>query len=340
MSESSLTNVPTEAGKSNKEPTHPLLGFTPTDFNSFEEWLEKWNGTTRLAERLGLLHSLIEGGWWAKRELVSLFLEVADGYDHESNFVVHKEYDAYNRIAKSRKSIAEKAFAVLCLRFFKEGKEYGNPSWWWMLEDEILFNKVLWFLGRSENQRGLRDCCFGSTDAGKHQHEVFRVFTRKFVRLGWEFRSMSERHWDSSANEPVKKRLVAARPQFIDILCALGELNWLDGKELDAASLKKLTQMALEESVSLPPEKVFESGSYRKPRSLEEAILGGSVAARIVFLHRICEKERKRIKALYEESRRQQQDVDRQRELAKLKQQREALERKAEELAKTAAGKR
>lgn len=321
------------------EPKHPLMEFVPIVFNSFEEWLAKWNGTNYLAEKLGLLHSLTtKNGWWLESELVSLLLSVADGYANES-FVVDGSYNLYGgqpAEAESRKSIANKAFSVLCLKFFRKGKN-EEPLWWWMLEHEVLFQKVLWFL---RPRPGGLNCLYnrGSVwdSSSDHQQEIFRNFLRKFSRLGWDFHCPeSRRHWDEKAMDLAKQRLVATRPQLIDVLRELGELNWLNGRdmELDAESVKRLTEMALSDSLFLPPEKVSDGhNSLREPKDLEEAVLGGSVAAQIVLLHQIKENKRRCISILYEASVRQREDQQKAAELVDIEKERNELETRARSL--------
>jgi len=328
-----------ELGVEAVEAKHPLMEFVPIVFNSFEEWLAKWNGTNYLAEKLGLLHSLTtKNGWWLESELVSLLLSVADGYANES-FVVDRGYSLYGgqpTEAESRKSIANKAFSVLCLKFFRKGKN-NEPLWWWMFEYEVLFQKVLWFLRPSPG--GLKrlyncDCLRGSSS--DHRQEIFRNFLREFSRLGWDFRCPeSRRRWDEKTRDLAKQRLVAARPQLIDVLRELGELNWLNGRDmrLDAESVKRLTEMALSDSLFLPPEKVSDGfNSLREPKDLEEAVLGGSVAAQIVLLHQIKEDKRRRISVLYEASARQRQDQQKTAELTDIEKKKRELDVRARSL--------
>ncbi len=334
MSEELVAKEQVEVSKSVVNFKHPLLQFVPTDLKAFEEWLDKWD-TTNLAIKLGLLHSLtMEDGWWPQEpKLISLLLEVADGHASEHNFVIADEFDYNRHKARNRRLIARKAFSVLCLKFFKDAKEsWEKPLWWWILQNEELFQKVLWFLGRRENQYCLSCRDFSSSDPSTHQQGVFRTFVQKFAQLGWEFKSVDNRCWDSGVNDSVRKRLITARPQFIDLLCALRELDWLEGKELDSASLNRLTEMA-NENVYLPPVKVCASHSFRKPISLEEAVFGGSIPARILLLYRVYKKEQKRIDALYKESARQQREIVRQQELAKVEAQRKALDSRVKELA-------
>ena len=293
-----------------------------------------------MAEKLGLLHSLTsKNGWWSEEpELVSLLLSVADGCADES-FVDVRNYHLYGpqTEAESRRSIAKKAFSVLCLKFFRSSERNREPLWWWMLQHEVLFQKVLWFLRlRSGGSNRLCNCnciCDSSSD---HQQGIFRNFLREFSRLGWDFRCPeSRRRLDEKAKRLVKQRLVAARPQLIDVLSELGELNWLNGKdlELDVKSIEKLTEMALGNSLFLPPEKVSDGfNSLGEPKNLEQAVLGGSVAAQVVLLHQIKEKERRRINALYEASERRRQERQRATELDNIEKVKKELDERARSL--------
>lgn len=323
MNEETAGKVPTAVNDS-VEKKHPLLGFKPITFDYFDDWLLRWNNTDYLAEKLGLLHYLtMENCWWEDQFLVHLLLVFADGYNEESNFIVRRGFDQDSG-AKSRKSIAEKAFAVLCLKFFKGNVRNERPSWCWMLENEVLFKKVLWFLRPNDRGR-LHNYRCNMSGTSDHQQETFRVFLTEFAKLGWDW-SGFERRMDVRFDESIIKRLVASRPQLIDVLYELDKLDWLNGQELDEPSLKKLKEMALCSELSLPEIDVFRSRSYRKPATLEEAALGGSVAAEVILLHGVKEKERKRIDAIYQASRRKRQEEEQRRQLAELDGRRKKLD--------------
>ena len=173
---------------------HPLMTFVPTAY-SLEEWMAKWKETKKLGDLLGLLHLLTTGEaqwWWKEAELVSLLLDIANGYDGGYDFHDRQEYDYNNEIARNRQKISEKAFGVLCAKFFNGGaRDGGHPLWWWILEHDVLFQKVLWFL--RPDRKNYFDSSFYSDANIRHQQEMLREFMREFTRLGWKFSSMSER---------------------------------------------------------------------------------------------------------------------------------------------------
>jgi len=321
------------------EAKHPLMEFRPRSFDTFEAWLARWRETEYLAEKLGLLHVMMDDrSWWVMKEALLFLLSIADGYADDSNFVTSR-FESSSPSAKDRKKIAEKAFGVLCERFFKGDTRDNKHSWLWALTDEDLFNKILWFLRSGDfswtgNYRPIK------FDIHNHQQDIFRAFLKEFARLGWRTNNSHERQWgDDATRETVKSRLKAARPRLVEVLGALGELSWLNRQELDDASLKKLTEMAMADNHFFPSDNASSClEALRKPISLEEAVLGGSVAAQVVLLHGIREKERARINALFEESRRRLREQKRQRELASLTKKQGELAQRAEELAEGPEG--
>jgi len=309
---------------------HPLMEFFPGYFRSFDEWLGRWRETTILSEKLGLLHGIIENYLWEfSPELVCFLFDHADGYGSNLNF---KDGPESYKTAKNRQTIAIKAFTVLCLKFFKSPADSSKPPLWWKaVKDDILFQKVFWFLEVKDK----RNCCFRSDDIPARHRETFEAFLDAFARLGWRYKGLFYRYEDRSVPVEVERRIIAARPRFIEILDKIRALNWLNGREieLDKASIKKLTEIAMSENYFFPPSSVQDSDrTLRKPESLEEAALGGSMAAQIVVLNRICQEEVRRIENLFKRSLRRKREEDRQFELSKIERAKKELEDKAAEL--------
>ncbi|HRY31301.1 MAG TPA: hypothetical protein P5328_02855 [Candidatus Paceibacterota bacterium] len=319
---------------------HPLLDVNPINFESFTDWLVQWANAKSLVEMLGLLHGLTTyGHWFEESNVISFLLDLADGHDERDTFEDHREarwIGADRQVVSDRQKIAQKAFSILCLKFFRNSvREGGRQPWLWMLGDESLFKKVLWFF-RPDRIWRLRNCnslAHGSDDpAEKHQNEILRCFLEELAHQGWTFRSLGE-YGISDADRQIEQRLVATRPQFIDILKELRKLPWLlKQEELDPQSLKKLEEMAMSESVSLPLDCAGTGSNYRKPVNLREAVLGGSVAAQVLLLYKVMEKERQRILARYEKSEAERSERQRLAELAELEKERRELEQRESEL--------
>ncbi len=301
---------------------NPLLDSVPLVISSFDEWRTRWNGTDYLAERLGLLYYLTLEKKLLTEEAISFLLDLADGHNSSLNFAVLGERHDHSL---KRAKIARKAFEVLCLTFFKEDLDH-RVYWFRMLSEEALFQKVLWFLRLDDRYRLYNDP-HKSTES-THHDEVFRSFLETFAPLGW-----SSYYHDVRFDKSTIARLTAARPQFIEILYYLGKLHCLNGQELDEASLQRLTEIALSENLTIPPAKVDDQ-PCRKPRDLVEAILGGSFAAQLIFLHRTRVEERECLNRLYQESQRQQKEERRERELADLRKQQEELRQREKRLKK------
>ena len=314
---------------------HPMLEFVPTILNSFEEWFDAWQQAKRLDQKLELLHTLTtDNGWWQQPELIFTLLDTADGFTCSSNFSNEWEIDSgygrHSSASEKRQAIAKKAFTVLCTRFFRNGRsDYDEPAWWWMLENEVLFQKVLWFLRKENGRDHLRNRVnFNRDGALEHSEAVFCNFLRRFARLGWAYSWPQDcQRWDSQVNELVKQCISAVKPQLLAILDALGELRWLDNRDLilDNDTVTMLTGIALEESLHLPD-------AYRKPATLAEAILGGSVAARVVVLHKIKARERKRVEAQRQVAAERRREAERFAQLERIAADRVALKKQAQAL--------
>jgi len=325
-----------------KKPQHPLADLIPTCFQSFDEWLARWNSTTVLGERLGLLHCLQVMDYWPKEREQSVFflLDVANGHLTGEPFRYRTWHDYYTgHINKNRETISRKAFDVLCVKLFASGKEGYPPLWWWTLAKQETFDKILQFC---EPKAGNYDRPYDGKK-GSHQAEVFGGFLQEFTRLGWAYNGRSRFYRDDQTEnvEEIEARMVVARPQFIEIINYLGQLNWLNRPmsdfgsgfpALDSACLAKLKDIAFRSELLLPQQDYHASIGRRKAKTLHEAIRGGSVAAEILVLHSIRRKVDRQCAALWEESRRKHDELERQAELAKIQKAIDALDIQATKL--------
>ncbi|OGZ79394.1 MAG: hypothetical protein A2528_03760 [Candidatus Staskawiczbacteria bacterium RIFOXYD2_FULL_37_9] len=324
---------------------HPLEGLCPSDIQAFADWKSRWDGTPVLGEKLGLLHCLQVMKYWpdTRKQTVFFLLDIANGYRTGKPFHNWQGYNA-SEINEGLDMISKKAFDVLCVRLFAPTKNDYPSQWKWMLVTQETFEKLLQFcLPEAENYRLPYD-----GEQVSHQTEVFGRFLLEFSQLGWvhDF-SPSEFSRNKDVNlAEIRARLIAARPQFMEILRYIRQLSRLNKPmrdfsnefpELDGACLKKLKEMAFRASLNLPWQEVGATAYFRKPETLHEAILGGSVAAEILVINSIRQKEKKRIHALYEESLHRRHELDRQQELERIRKAQAILEQQAAKLAANAA---
>lgn len=284
-------------------------------FERFCDWLSRWNKMEYEEEKIGMLHILQENKWSFERyrEPIIFLLETADGY----------------RGHEPKTKVAKKAFQVLCLKFFKSGNDNHHSNyWWWMVEDDLLFEKVLWFLRPCEfwNQN------YKLEENPEHPEGIFQGFLRSFAKMGWNFQEQQRINSDDSMTQEAMERIIAARPQFIEIMQEMRQLMWLVKQDLDEACLQKLLELALgREDYDLPKE---EGGSRgRKPTTLEEAVWSGSHAAYVLVLHKTRQDQQKIFDAQAEERRHQHEEKERKENLARILKQQEILTKKVAELA-------
>ncbi len=335
-----MSNVVSTKSVEEAKPVHPLANFMPTSFQSFDDWLARWNSATVTQERLGLLHCMQTIEYWLEKTEQSVFflLDVANGWETGNPFrCYHRHYNA-DDINKSREIISRKAFDVLCVKLFASGKQDYPPLWWWMLEKQETFDKLLNFCG-PEARNYYKPFAGGQVS---HQVEVYGSFLQEFSRLGWTYSRRSNRQGEVANEDEIRARLVAARPQFIDILRYLGQLNWLnrpmgcyggDFPELDKPSISKLREIVFETELLLPPQDFHSPAEHsRKPKNLREAILGASVAAEVLVLNDIRLAERNRIKAAWRKSRRKHENMERISRLEKIEKAKRTLDEEAARL--------
>ena len=263
-------NTPEEVQK------NPLLEWSGASFYDFRSWLKAWHGSPSFAQRLGLLHWFTTKDGWTSwgNESVEFFMDIADGYSRANNFSVRGDPpgDGYKR----RQMLAKKAFSVLCARLFEPDKALsGKPTWGWLLTWEALFKKALWF-GRPGQHFFLHN--LDLTDKEDRNQQTFRNFLADFAKLGWDF---DWGGYSGEMHEKVQARLVAARPQFVEILQGLGMVEWLHNRELDGPTLAKLKELVFQRENRMSSE---DGGAIRKPINIEEALRAGLGVARVLYL--------------------------------------------------------
>jgi hypothetical protein len=318
------TGVIFEETQQPEEKKHPLLELALFG-ESCEEAIAHWGDKNTMSHRLGTLQTVLKSKYVGK-ESVLFLMELADGWRSSNNFRIFDESSGEER-AKNRCKVAEKAFDVLCARFFGHEKD-RDPMWWWMLGDQEVFEKTLWFL-RVDDDRLCR-CTLRNfhADSEKPQIRTIGKFLTIFAELGWEYGRYDFR---SLCKSVVVERLISARPKLVDILAATNNLHWLlRQKKPDRATHQALKSLAFQYKLYLPRIDGSWGEEYRVPETLQEALYGGSREAEVLLLCKSLQSQRR----LFATARRKVARAGREKERqAKLKQ----LEEQQRQLAKQLA---
>lgn len=261
------------------EQVHSLMSLDPVE-ESCEEAIAHWNDSRTMKHRLGTLHTILTADHVGK-ESVPFLMELADGWTCSSNFQVYGKTGGEER-AKNRQKIAEKAFDVLCARFFGH-KKNDNPMWWWMLGNQEVFDKTLWFLRANDNRIGRCTLRNYRGDDEKPQMRTFGKFLADFAELAWEHGRYDFRGF---CQDEVVERLKDARPRLVDILAATHNLHWLlKKKTLDRGTRQALKSLVFRYELYLPKADDVLGETHRVPKTLQEALYGGSQAAQVLLLY-------------------------------------------------------
>ncbi|KKP31748.1 MAG: hypothetical protein A2360_03270 [Candidatus Staskawiczbacteria bacterium RIFOXYB1_FULL_32_11] len=305
---------------------HPLLELAL--FNeSCEEAIAHWGDKNTMSHRLGTLQTVLTNKYVGK-ESVLFLMELADGWRSSSNFRIFDESFGEER-AKNRCKVAEKAFDVLCARFFGQEKD-RDPMWWWMLGDQEVFEKTLWFL-RTNNDRLCR-CTLRNfhADSEKPQTRTIGKFLTIFAELGWEYGRYDFR---GLYQDEVVERLISARPKLVDILSATNSLHWLlRQKKLDRATRQALKSLTFRYKLYLPRIDGSWGEEYHVPKTLQEALYGGSREAEVLLLYKSLQIQRRLFATTRREVVRAEREKERQVKLKQLEEQRRQLDEQESQL--------
>ena len=270
---------------------HPLCN-RRIDFSlSWQECKEKLDKAEKASDIIEALHNGINAEVLDEdefRECIFWYLEMAYGYNSIGLFSLPEDrrdetfHTIFGRctVSDARKKIAQKAWAMLCQKVFKNTgeKESTGPSWWWIVKDDPqILNKILWFFSEKDNIPS------GIIYANEHNKRIASDFLYTIAQLAWI--NHLESGW--GYGESPLSHFVENRPKFIKILRHLGKLDFL-AKKNNWRSVTKEDLAVLEETALFQDNSQDEGQKYK---TVKEAAYAGSQAAQVLIVLRVILKE-------------------------------------------------
>lgn len=299
------------------EVVNPLMTLETYYIPDWKKWKELWHRPICSEFRHSLLHFGFDIEAYQEEEVerLCLYFDIADGhrsvgwgwdlpkeidrrYDMNLRTVFGREVDGFGKI---RRIIAEKAFHILCQRFFKNtSKEEDIPSWAYLVANPVVLQKIIWFF-RLDGKSIVNLPHLSGND--KHFAEIAEKFIYDICVMSWECEGFySSGDW-RSLKEDSLETFRKFRPNMVDLLYGIEKLDVLiklDKRfKVDEACMKRLEELAMSEDLYLPSEDSW-GNSFKKPRDLEEACCGGSQAARVLLILKSNQKVRGRLNKLQE----------------------------------------
>lgn len=281
------------------------------------EWIAAFRETTGLSRLMGLLHDGL-ATFGHSPEIVCHYLGIADGYRRADD---RGYYDRFaGRRVDALVEMKKKAFKMLCEHFFRGPKcdnrrpcyDEQQAPWLRHVTNPEVFEKILWFLDHGKTPGD--HCNFPLDYQDARQAEVFRAFTKEFIRL--VLRRFEGNHAWSEPDERdlrIRKMFLDARPRIIALMVDVECLDVLWGFNdpfgppvyLDEASMVQLEEVALRVSFK------------EKHESLAAACLSlsNSKEARAVLVLRAIQAEHARQEKVKEAERVAAEEAERQTEL-------------------------
>lgn len=264
---------------------------------SWEQWNELWEKARRFEE----LHSLFHIGFNVRCGIndecrrLRLYLEMADGFDNVSNFIVAGEdnrqrdlsyscrsFGKEMTVVEARQAVAQKAWQVLSMNYFKRRDGIVHPWLGDLVDGESVMDTLMWFFRVGEDGR------MPNLPRTRDKQNVYvkaaRGFLCELCKLGWE----CDRSFEYVTNKEFVKRVIESlhrlQPDFLERLWAMRELLFLmDSKyRLDDWSMDKLQELALRDGAHVPTERTEENLGVKAAMNVGEVLaFGHSQAAQV-----------------------------------------------------------
>lgn len=274
---------------------HPLVQDQVFPLRYWKHWYTTWKANTSAEVRTSLLHCGFQMYEANQADRILFYLKIAE---RARTPIKAENPNGYETIHKARIKLSQKALEVLCQEVFKHRPTQETRGWLEDIQDEKTLNGILDFF-RLEDHAISPRFANSISDLAENNRKIVEDFLVQLALLGWRGPYMHE-----MVSDKAWELFQSKRPQFVDILFALGELWRLISdailsrkQEVDESTLKRLEEMALKVYIHVP---YGRDNSFRAPESVEEAAAFGSQAAKILILSRVRNAEIVRLRELHE----------------------------------------
>lgn len=281
-----------------KETTHPLLQKEFKSLGTWNDWKALWGQATYNVQLLSLLHCAFDVQCYRdeNEERFCFLLRAADGHAAPTSYwprgqvrgEAEMSWKDREKWLEVRKPIAEKAFQVLCDRYFKSliRDDHENQSLSYLTLD--MWKTLLWFF--CDQERHLVGPNLPRETDTSHHAKVARGYARQFARQAWLYLA---RRNDETEDDFLSRCL-----PHMQLLHDLGELHFLHDEkhkcEWDVALLRRFA--------------LFDKEGKQVYRDAEEAVNTYPGRILLVLEARMRETDRKRRVA---EAERKQREAER-----------------------------
>jgi len=284
---------------------HPLdnMGY----IENWSKWKELWEKDKTAEERAGLLHIGLDVRTGSMEEMIEsiiFYLTVADGYYDYTNFgdfeqQLSRLYTGFGDLEDKRRlkqKVAEKAFNILSLKFFKpcidayKDVHTKNPEdkRWQLVMGPLASEFISFFKKRDRTGRRSMNIPHINNEEIKYIHEkTARNFAIKFCEFGLSFDHFGQ-YYEEEYDGPIRKKLEELRPDFVEILVLIGETEiLLQPKFLetmrDHRCNNRIMDLIMEEKYRFLSPETGED-SFRHPNDLIEAVYVNSKSAKTLYI--------------------------------------------------------
>ncbi len=292
---------------------NPLVAWQPDFIRTWADWQKLWSATNLFELRHGLLHCGFRVHTEDPKDDVDrllFYLELADGHNSferqggdgwSNTYRQHKTALGDFKDEQSiREALAEKAYQVLAMSFFKLNEHSGHLYWACNHADPRILEALIHFF-RIYRGGMTWDYRFVNARDDSPADTAAKNFAYAMCRHVWNPKYADMPHI-KDVELMLIERFKAHRPQLARIMCGLGQYDRFfetTSYPMDHRTLLMLKNMAVERDPLLPTDRLcwHRKGEWHK---LESAVASGSPVARAFNNLLVAARETKRRKRITE----------------------------------------